>query len=140
MLKSKITKSILLSTVLLLTACGGSSGSSDTDTSSNLTDSATNKAPIVNAGADRKAQINVSIIIFGSGSDSDGVISSYEWKKGEDILGTTAKLEYTPTKLGVETLTLTVVDDDGVSASDSLNLEVVTEDVPLYDNSDPLPF
>jgi hypothetical protein len=142
MLKLKITKSLLLSTVLLLTACGGGGSSDSDDSSSNLTDdssSSINKAPTVNAGADRKAQINVSIIIWGSASDSDGMISSYEWKKGEEVLGTTSRLDYIPTKLGIETLTLTVVDDDGVSATDSMNLEVVTEAVEIpYD--DPLPF
>lgn len=142
MSKSKITKSILLGATLILTACGGGGGSSTTSPASNLSpnsNSGPNKAPIVEAGGDRKAQIDVPVLIWGSASDPDGTISSYEWKKGEDVLGTTAKLTYTPTKLGTDKLTLTVMDDDGATASDSMNLEIVTEEVEDTNNR-PLPF
>ena len=139
MSKSKMTKSLIVSATLLLTACGSSSSSTS---SSNLTpdsSSGVNKAPIVDAGEDRKAQVNTSVLIWGSASDSDGQISLYEWKKGDNILGTTADLRYTPTKLGTEILTFRVVDNDGVSASDTLNLEVITEVVEDRYNR-PLPF
>jgi hypothetical protein len=116
---------------LLITACGGGGSSNSSSTAT------TNKTPTVNAGWDRKAQINVPIIIWGSASDSDGIISNYEWTKGGEVLGTTEELSYTPTKLGIDTLTLKVVDDDGLSASDSLNLEVIADAVPI---EDPLPF
>ena len=135
----KITKPLLLSISLLFTACGGGSSS---DTSSNLIaeEEGQNKLPIVNAGRDGKVQINTTITIYGNARDIDGSISSYEWTKGTEVLGTTLNLTYTPTVLGTDTLTLTVIDNDGAIISDSLKLEVVAEEVPVYDNSDPLPF
>jgi hypothetical protein len=140
MSKSKITKSLLIGATLILTACGGGGSSSATSSNSNSSNfnsnSEVNEAPTVNAGDDRKAQIDVPVLIWGSASDIDGTISSYEWKKGEEVLGTTAKLTYIPTKLGIDKLTLTAVDDDGVSASDSINIEVVTEAVEDTYNRD----
>ena len=142
MLNLKVTKPLLLTAGLLFTACGGSSSSDNNNTESNLVtnEEGQNKIPTVNAGDDGKVQINTTITIWGSARDIDGTISSYEWTKGEEVLGTELKLIYTPTVLGTDILTLTVIDNDGANVSDSLILEVVAEEVPIYDNSDPLPF
>lgn len=78
----------------------------------------------VNAGADTTTSINSSIILTGTASDSDGMIVSYEWKKGSEVLGTSASLSYTPTASGTDTLTLTVTDDDGATASDSIDITI----------------
>ena len=142
MSKSKITKIVLLSATLLLNACGGGGSSTpasegSSSSTSSEPDSAINQAPIVNAGADKQAQINEPITIWGGASDLDGTISSYEWTKNGEVLGTEKTLIYTPTELGTEELTLTAVDDDGESASDSMSLEVITESV---EREDPLPF
>jgi hypothetical protein len=100
--------------VALLSACGGSGGG----------DEPVNKVPTVNAGVDKSVQVNETLTITGSGTDSDGTIVSYEWKKGTIVLGTTATLSYIPTTVGTDTLTLTVTDDDGVTASDSVVVTV----------------
>jgi len=133
MIRLKLTKGLLFTaTLLLFIACGGGSSSTISSTQENI-------KPIVDAGEDRKAQINMPITVWGSAEDSDGVISSYEWKRGEEVLSTTAKLSYTPTILGTDKIILTVMDNDGATASDSLNIEVVTEKVEdRYNN--PLPF
>ena len=141
MIKLKYTKETLLIATLLFTACGGG-GSSSTDTN-NTNDvnpiNIENQKPTVDAGEDRKAQINVPITIWGTANDIDGVISSYEWKKGKDILSSTAMLSYTPTILGTDKITLTVMDNDGAVASDSINIEVINQEVKdTYNN--PLPF
>jgi hypothetical protein len=83
-----------------------------------------NKAPSVNAGADKTVTVNQSITLTGSANDSDGTIVSYEWKKGSEVLGTSATLEYIPTEVGTDILTLTVMDDDGSSNSDSVEITV----------------
>jgi len=133
----KLTKGLLITaTILFFTACGGGNSSSLTDNNSSKQE---NIKPTVDAGEDRKAQINMPITVWGSAKDPDGVISSYEWKRGEEVLSTTAKLSYTPTILGTDKIILTVMDNDGAIASDSLNIEVVTEKVEdTYNN--PLPF
>ncbi|MCH9740373.1 MAG: PKD domain-containing protein [Epsilonproteobacteria bacterium] len=130
MITSKTSK-LLLSSMLLLafTACGGGGGgSSDDTTSSNNTSNTTsegNQAPIADAGPDQKVYLNTSIIVVGTGSDSDGTIASYEWKKGSSVLANTATLTYDAIALGTETLTLTVMDDDGATDEDSFVIEVV---------------
>ena len=97
--------------VVLLSACGGGSSSSNT-------------TPTVNAGVDKSAKINETITIRGTASDSDGSIVAYEWREGSKVLADTATFDYLPTVAGNHTLTLTVTDDDGVTASDSVVVTV----------------
>lgn len=81
-------------------------------------------APIAYAGADKNVNVNESITLYGSGIDSDGSIIGYEWRKNSQVLGAESKLIYTPTKVGMDTLTLEVMDNDGLVAKDSINLNV----------------
>ncbi|WP_415407796.1 PKD domain-containing protein [Sulfurovum sp. CS9] len=99
-----------------------------------------NIPPTANAGPDKSVQVNQSVTITGSGTDPDGTIVSYEWKKGTTVLATTASFDYTPTVVGTDTLTLTVTDDDGAPGTDSMDV-IVTEDTPpppstLYEAED----
>ncbi len=89
-----------------------------------------NKAPIANAGTDKTVTVDQSISITGSGSDSDGNIVGYEWKKGSEVLASTAAFIYTPTSVGTDILTLTVTDNDGATGSDSMNVNVVENQAP----------
>jgi VCBS repeat-containing protein len=83
-----------------------------------------NQAPEANAGEDRTVQSGESITITGSGTDSDGEIFSYKWKKGTSELATTAEFVYSPTAVGTDTLKLIVTDNDGATASDEMNVTV----------------
>jgi PBP1b-binding outer membrane lipoprotein LpoB len=85
-----------------------------------------NQAPMVDAGADKTVTVNESVTITGSATDSDGTISSIEWKKGNEVLATTLSFSYTPTEVGTDVLTLVVVDDDGESSSDSLSITITS--------------
>ena len=105
---------------LMLVGCGGGSSSSDDEKEKN-------KVPIVNAGNDKRAILNQSVTIIGMATDEDGTISSYEWKKGSDTLGTEASLTYIPTKIGIDILTLIAIDDDGESTSDEIKITVKEE-------------
>lgn len=107
---------VALFSVTILTGCGD-----DTTTS---TQEGSNKAPIVNAGKDKTVQINETVTITGTASDSDGTIVSYEWKKGNSVLATTLSFSYRPTVVGRDLLTLTVVDNDGDSSSDTMTVIV----------------
>ena len=59
-----------------------------------------NSIPSVNAGEDVTVTVNESITITGTASDSDGTISTIEWKKGDEVLATTLIFTYIPTKVG----------------------------------------
>jgi len=98
------------------------------DKNSSLPPVAENIAPVANAGADQTVQVNNAITITGSGTDSDGHITSYKWLYGSTVLATTASFEFTPTVVGTATLTLTVTDNDGATGTDSMTLTVTAAD------------
>ena len=95
-----------------------------------------NEAPVANAGGDKVAQVNKSIQIIGSGTDSDGTIATYEWSKGFTVIASTAVFNYIPTATGTDTLTLTVTDNNGDSASDTM--DVVVNATPPTDVTPPV--
>ncbi len=115
---------------------------SDTMNVAVSTTPAVNNPPIANAGNDLNVQVGQTITITGSGTDSDGSIVSYVWNYGTTQLATTASFEYTPTTEGTDTLTLTVTDDDGADASDSMDVTIISEDsdLTLDDFEDAVPY
>ena len=90
-----------------------------------------NVPPVANAGKDKKVIVGQSITITGTATDSDGTIKSYKWKKGSTVLATTASFTYTPTVAGKDTLTFTVTDDGGASASVSMIVTVISNTPPI---------
>ncbi|MFE3845669.1 PKD domain-containing protein [Thermoplasmatota archaeon] len=69
-----------------------------------------------------------------SSTDSDGTITSYVWKEGATTLGTGATLS-TTLPLGIHTITLTVMDDDSVTDTDTVTVDV--NDPPVADSNGP---
>lgn len=117
----------------LMFGCGGG-GSDETTTPP---PPPANVAPTANAGTDQLVNEKVLITISGTGSDSDGSISSYQWSQ---MTGTTvsmadptsASTTFTaPTLIEATTLTfeLSVTDDDGATGKDTV--EVVIKPVNL---------
>lgn len=104
-------------------------GESDTD---EVIVEVLNVAPTADAGADATAECtdcvagSTEVALDGTGSsDLDGTIVSWDWSIGGSSVATGA----TPTlalSLGTHTVTLTVTDDDGATASD--DVEIVIED------------
>jgi len=133
---------IVVSIFTIFSGCGGGGGNNKSSATNNPVEEGQNKLPNVYAGSDGKVQVDKPVTIYGKANDPDGVISEYEWTKDGEVLSTTLDVTYIPTELGVDTLTLTVIDNDGASASDSINLEVVEESIgeTVIDNGDPLPF
>lgn len=95
-----------------------------------------NAVPTADAGDDQTANDSdgngsENVTLDGSGSsDSDGTIVSYEWKKGETVIATGV----TPTvnlTTGEHTITLTVTDNNGATASDDVVI-TVTGPVQLF--------
>lgn len=84
--------------------------------------------PTVNAGADRTiADTNgvagESVTLTAAASDPDGTIQSYSWRVGNTVLGTTATIQATLPD-GVSDVSVTVTDDSGLTASDSVRITV----------------
>lgn len=102
--------------------------------SDNTTDVTTNIAPIASAGSDQTVDEQTQVMLSGSGTDSDGSIVTYLWSQtagtSVSISGAdTATASFiAPTLTEDETLSfsLTVTDNDGETASDTV--DVVVED------------
>jgi hypothetical protein len=71
-------------------------------------------------------------IFYFSGKDSsdDGLIQSYEWDLGNGLTKSGVNITAVYDSPGEYTVTLTVVDDQGISASDSIQIQVVTGNLP----------
>lgn len=114
---------------LALAACGGSDGGGGGDGGNGA---GTNADPTANAGDPQTVDAGVTVTLEGSGSDSDGEITAYDWKQTD---GPTVTLEVgdagaaTFTAPSVEAASelafeLTVTDDGGASASDDVTVAV----------------
>ena len=87
-----------------------------------------NQAPTADAGADQSIidsddDGSETITLSGSGSDVDGSIVAYQWTEGATVLGNTASISPS-LSVGTHTLTLTVTDNGGATASDSVTVIV----------------
>ena len=98
-----------------------------------------NVAPVAIAGTDQtvidsKSDGSVSITLDGSGSsDPDGTIVGYEWRNQPNILLGSGAVLNLDLSIGTHTIVLTVIDNDGASATDELviNVEgVISIDLP----------
>jgi subtilisin family serine protease len=96
------------------------------------TDPNTNNAPTADAGADQTvvdsdANGTENVTLDGSGSsDSDGTVDLYAWYEGATFLSNLIS----PTiifAVGNHTVTLTVTDDDGVTANDTVQINITEE-------------
>jgi hypothetical protein len=97
----------------------------------------TNKPPEINSlTADavwtlRSGSLNVTC----DATDPDGDELSHEWSTdGGDISGTGAVVNWTaPQEIGIYHVTVSVTDDHGSSATDSLSISVATEQPPIIE-------
>jgi len=100
----------------------------DVDTQSEIQSLTTQLAisiiPTVDAGQNQTVQVNNSVTIEGNASDIDGTIASYVWSLGTTTLSTSASFNYVPTEVGTDELTLTVTDNNGNTASDTIEVVV----------------
>ncbi len=90
-----------------------------------------NSSPTANAGADKQIQLPTnSATINGSGSDTDGTITSYAWAKVSGVPAsltnaTTPNLTVAGLVAGIYVYELTVTDNNGATASDQMTIEVL---------------
>ncbi len=83
------------------------------------------QVPTCNAGQDKSIIEGESVRLSAFGIDMDGSIVRYVWREDGEIVSQKQYFYYTPTSLGVHTLTLTVTDDDKLEASDRVRITVV---------------
>jgi hypothetical protein len=112
--------------ILSLVACGGGSGGGE-----KTAPSPTNKPPIANAGEDKTVDEGNSITLSGSGTDSDGSISSYSWTQtsGESVTidnasSSSASFNIATNTQVTLTFQLTVIDNDGATGKDTVSFIV----------------
>jgi len=120
----------LLSILLLgsLVACGGGGDGSGDGSGTVL-----NIEPTANAGSDQTVFDQTLATLSGSGTDSDGTVSSYTWAQTSGISvsltnANTATASFTTPSIVVDTtlvFTLTVTDDGGLTATDTININVI---------------
>ena len=120
---------LLIAATIILTACGGG-GSSNPGTDA----PPANKLPVVNAGQDLSVQENTPVTITGTASDSDGTIASTIWSINGQTKSASSSFVYTPTTVGVDTLTLTVTDNDGATVTDTMKVTVTATPKILVSN------
>jgi PKD repeat protein len=88
--------------------------------SDNAVVTVTNRPPVANAGADQSGTVGSSVMFNGSGSaDVDGTITNYAWTFGDGASGSGASVAHVYSAAGTYTVTLTVTDDKGATASDT---------------------
>lgn len=91
--------------------------------------------PAANAGPDQTVIGGTSVTLNGSASfDADGVIVTYEWYEdygqiGQTLLGLGVSISQT-FPVGTHTVTLVVTDNDGLSSTDSLTVQVNPASIP----------
>jgi hypothetical protein len=126
-----------------ISACGGGGGNGDTGNAAPTLP--TNIAPTANAGSDQTVNEQVLVHLSGSGSDSDGTISTYNWTQ---TAGPAVKIHSSDTadisfdgpaaaKQIVLTFQLAVTDNAGATATDSVDITVLSNPTSITDLWEP---
>jgi hypothetical protein len=142
---SGLPKSTVIITLLFfLAACGGGSGDSASnaaETGGTNTGSTANVIPKVSTGENQTVNSEETVTLMGTASDSDGTISSYQWRQTS---GTTVTLnndkaavanfiapEVSTTEILI--FSLTVIDNSGGSALSTTQITILAttiENIP----------
>jgi hypothetical protein len=101
-----------------------------------------NAAPTANAGVDQNVTVNSQVTLNGSAStDSDGSITSYAWTQtagtAVTLNGTGATRTFIPTSAGSRTFQLTVTDNAGATAADTVVVNVTLGNAAPTANAGP---
>jgi len=114
-----------------LTASDGEGGSATATAKVSIEN--VNKLPLANAGPDQTVNEGTTVTVIGGGSsDSDGSIVSFSWQQesGPAVLisdSSSASFTFLAPKVGTDTnltFRLTVMDNDGSSSQDVINIQV----------------
>ena len=111
---------VLIISIPFLKGCGGSSGSDSADTQ---TDQEAPQAQLTASADSGSAPFSVTFDASDS-TDADGSIATYAWDFGDGETGSAVSATHTYTDAGTYTAKVTVTDDDGLSDSASLDINV----------------
>jgi hypothetical protein len=87
------------------------------------------QGPTALAGIDRTIELFENIQITGSATAGDGSIVDYEWKEDGVLISGLQTFTYLGDSEGDFTLTLTVVDENGLSDTDDMIITVTDESI-----------
>jgi hypothetical protein len=127
-------KGFIFTLSFVMVACGGGSGSEATKPVP------TNTPPVANAGADITIQEQENVYLEGTGSDSDGSISSYKWSQTSGTEVSLSAPTSPSTNFDAPNITedeelvfkLVVTDNLGANATDSLSVFIKhVNDAPI---------
>jgi len=110
---------LFLTLGLFMTACGGGSKST----------APTIQSDKVDAGEDKRVKVNESVTLTAKSISNIENVSSFLWTYQENTLATTRSFSYTPTTLGVKTLTFSALYNDGKKFSDTLKVIVSSKKI-----------
>ncbi|PSQ16770.1 hypothetical protein BRD00_10125 [Halobacteriales archaeon QS_8_69_26] len=104
-----------------------------------------NERPLADAGLDQSVKVGATVHLDAAGSrDPDGEIVAYEWAivapDGTEFAPdcpTCERTTFRPTDTGTYEVSLTVTDDDGATANDTLYVTVSGDQPPAVDVSGP---
>ena len=82
--------------------------------------------PVADAGPEQKVMVGETVVFNGSGSTDNVGVVSFEWDFGDETAGTGSIINHIYTEQGEYTVTLTVKDAAGNSATDSIIIHVKT--------------
>ena len=88
-----------------------------------------NQPPPAEAGDAQSVRVGATVTLDGSGSADDDTIASYEWSVDTPALGTfdsttTEEVVFTANQPGMATVTLRVTDNDGVTNTDTVSIDI----------------
>jgi len=88
------------------------------------------QAPVARAGEDSTLQVGDTLTLDGTASyDADGQIVSYLWEENSTILGKKKKITLNTLQAGSHTITLTIKDNDGLTSTDTLTVQIWPWDI-----------
>jgi gliding motility-associated-like protein len=118
-----------------ITATDNSGATASAEAQVTVNAATANQPPVANAGVDKTIQLPTnSTTLNGNGTDADGTIASFLWEKisGPAVTLTnanTANLLLSDMVEGLYSFRLTVMDDDGATAIDNVNVTVLPASV-----------
>jgi PKD repeat protein len=86
--------------------------------------------PVANAGQDQTVNVGATVTFDAGGSKDNVGIVSYDWDFGDETTGAGLTANHTYTSPGTYTVTLTVKDSAGNSATDTITVTVLPSEAP----------